>query len=295
MGLTRMLQEGAQQFDIIDTAADFRQYKVVILPDEIPVSDALARKIDGYLAKGGSVVASYHSGMNKAKDSFVLAALGVKLKGDAPFCPDFIRSRGQLADGVPPTECVMYMRGLEVKPARGVKTLADVVAPYFNRAYDHFCSHRHTPSAGKTVYPGVVRNGNAIYFSHPVFTQYHQNAPRWCKRLFLNALGLLLPEPLVRIEAPTTALTALNAQAAQNRWVLHLLHYVPERRGQDFDILEDIIPLYGVKVSVKAARKVRSVACVPQGERLAFEQNDGRVEFTVPKVAGHQMVELSFA
>jgi len=295
MGLTRILQEASHQSDIVDSSADFTKYKVLILPDEIPVSEELAEKIEGYLSGGGAVITSYHSGMDETQGSFVLKALGVELKGEAPFNPDFIRARDPIANGVPPTECVMYMRGLEVDLAAGAETLADVVAPYFNRTYEHFCSHRHTPSAGEIVYPGAVKNGNAIYFAHPIFTQYNQNAPRWCKRLFLNALEMLLPDPLVRIEAPTTALTALNEQATQDRLVLHLLHYVPERRGQDFDIIEDVIPIFDVKVSVKAGRPIKSVACVPQGTSLEFGERDGRVEFTVPKVEGHQMVELSYA
>ena len=32
---------------------------------------------------------------------------------------------------------------------------------------------------------------------------------------------------------------------------MHLLHYIPERRSQDIDIIEDVIPLYDVKVSIK--------------------------------------------
>jgi hypothetical protein len=247
-----------------------------------------------HLKQGGSLIASYHSGMNQARSAFVLDAMGVQFVGDAPFCPDFVRPRKAIADGLPPTECVMYMRGLAVKPGRGAEILADIVAPYFNRTYDHFCSHRHTPSAGKTISPGAVRKGDSIYFSHPIFTQYNQNAPRWCKRLFLNALGLLLPDPLVRLAAPTTTLAALNEQTASKRWVLHLLHYVPERRCHDFDILEDVIPIFGVDVSVKTGRKVRSVTCVPQGTLLDFENRNGRIEFTVPKVEGHQMIALTF-
>ena len=294
MGITRMLQEGAQQFDIIDTAADLYKYRVIILPDEIPVSEKLAAALEQYVADGGALIASYHSGLNEARDAFALKALGVKLIGDAPYCPDFIRAKKKIAAGLPPTECVMYLRGLKVERRRGTELLADVVAPYFNRTYEHFCSHRHTPSAGKVVYPGVVQKGRAVYFAHPIFTQYNQNAPRWCKRLFLNALEVMLPDPLVRVEAPTTTLTALNQQSAQKRQVLHLLHYIPERRGQDFDIIEDVIPIFDVKVSVKTARKVRSVTCVPDGMSLGFEQTDGRVQFTVPKVEGHQMIELSY-
>ena len=294
MGVARMLQEGAHQFDVIDSAANLPDYKVVILPDSIPVSEEFAGRIDQYLAQGGAVIASYRSGLNQQGDEFSLKALGVKLKGDAPYSPDFIVPKGEIGKGLPETEHVMYLKGMEVEAKQGSQVLADAIVPYFNRSYKHFCSHRHTPSAGKTGYPAIVQNGRAIYFSHPVFTQYNKNAPRWCKKLVLNALDILLPDPLVRLEAATTTIAVLNEQSAENRWVLHLLHYIPERRGQDFDVIEDVIPIFDVKISVRAHESVGKVVCVPEQKALEFTQKDGRVEFVLPKLEGHQMIALSF-
>ncbi|MCX8170881.1 MAG: beta-galactosidase trimerization domain-containing protein [Candidatus Bathyarchaeota archaeon] len=294
IGVTRMLQEGFHQFEIIDSASDFSRFKVLILPDNIPVSPDLAHKLEKFIADGGSIIASYESGLNSDKTGFALKELGVKLKGPAPYSPDFIVPRGEIGRGLPETEHVMYMRGLEVEPEAGSQVLADVVIPYFNRTYRHFCSHRHTPSSGKVGYPGIIRSGRAIYFIHPIFSQYHKNAPLWCKKLFLNALDMLLPEPLIRAEAPSTALITLNEQTAENRWVLHLLHYIPERRGQDFDIIEDLIPIFNVRVSVRVPKKVEKVMLVPEEAPLDFKVKDNRVEFTIPKVEGHQMVALNF-
>lgn len=296
LGVIRMLQEGAHQFDIIDSAAgDFSKYKVLILPDEIRVPAELAQKLDQYMKQGGALLASYKSGSNDAGDGFALPALGVRLKGEAPFSPDFIRPKEKLGRGLPNTELVMYLKGMEVESMEGSEVLADVLVPYFNRTYQHYSSHRHTPSAGKVGYPGVIQNGKAIYFAHPIFTQYQRNAPRWCKQLVLNALDRLLPEPLLRISAPTTTLVALNAQRGENRWVLHLLHYIPERRGQDFDIIEDAIPLSNVKLSLHAPKKVRAVTAVPQQTKLSFTLKNGRIEFALPKLEGHQMVAVQFA
>ena len=292
VGAVRMLEEEAQQFDVIDSNSDLARYRVVIMPDEISVSRKLARRIEEYLAGGGAVIASHRAGLDPAGKRFALKALGVRLVGEAPFSPDFLLPGAALGAGLPATEHVMYLKGLEVKAARGSEVLAEVVAPYFNRTWEHFCSHRHTPSAGKAAYPGVVRSGAAIYFAHPIFTQYHNNAPRWCRLLLSNALAMLLPEPLVRIEAPTTTLATLNRQAAEKRWVLHLLHYVPVRRGADFDVVEDVIPLFDVKVSVRSPGRVKAARLVPDGRDLELRRRRGRAEFTVPEVRGHQMVEL---
>lgn len=291
MGAVRMLQEGVQQFDMIDSRADFSAYRVLVLPDEIPVSAELAEKIEKYLSGGGALIATHRSGLDERGEGFALKGLGVELKGDAPFSPDFVLPKGDIGKGLPETGHVIYRRGMEVAPAKGAEVLAMAQVPYFERDWRHFCSHRHTPSSGKDGYPAVVRKGNCIYFAHPLFSQYAQSAPRWCKQLFLNALEMLLPEPLVRVKGPSTITTALNEQREEKRWVLHLLHYVPERRGADFDVIEDVIPLFDLRVSVRVA-DVSGVKCVPGGKALEFSVRDGRVEFVLPKLEGHQMIEL---
>jgi hypothetical protein len=290
-GAVRMLQELRCQFDVIDSLSDFGRYKLIVLPDEIPVSPELAAKLGKYLSAGGAIIASHRAGLAPDGGSFALRQLGVELVGDAPFCPDFIvpDGKGQL----PATEHVMYMRGLEVKAGTGAKVLAKAAVPYFNRTWEHFCSHRHTPSSRKKSYPAIVRKGSAIYFAHPVFAQYNQCAPMWCKRLVAEAIEALVGEGMVTAEAPSTLIATLTEQKAQRRRVLHLLHYVPERRGRDFDIIEDEIPLHDVKVSVRTGGRVKTVRCVPGGRALAFELKNGRVNFTVPRVVGHQMIELA--
>jgi hypothetical protein len=293
-GGVRLLQEAAVQFDVLDSKSDFAKYKVLILPDQIPVNDDLARKIEAFLAKGGSLLASWESGLDPQGKGFRIGALGLKYEGEAPYSPDFLVPQGKLAEGLPKTELVMYRKGKKVAPLAGTEVLAQTNVPYFNRTWEHFFSHRHTPSAGKPGYPGVLRTGRCIYFIHPVFTQYQQNAPLWVKRLVVNALGMLLTDPVLRLRAPSSTLASLMAQEKENRWVLHLLHYIPERRGQDFDVIEDVIPIFDVGVSVNAPRAVREVLCVPEMRRLEFKTAAGRVEFVLPRLEGHQMIALQF-
>ncbi|MBN1642136.1 MAG: beta-galactosidase trimerization domain-containing protein [Anaerolineae bacterium] len=310
-GATRMLHEGAHQFDIIDSAADLDRYAVLVLPDRIPVSGAFAAKLAQYLAEGGALVASYASGMDAAQSVFTLDALGVTLTGPGPrdAAGDLVRGRETpgnaylqyivprtpLARGLPQTEHAMYMRGMDIAASEGAEVLADVVATYFDRTYAHFCSHRQAPSSGEVVQPAAVQRGKAIYFSHPLFAQYQSKAPRWCRQLFLNALERLLPEPLVRIQAPTGTIVTLNAQPAAQRWVLHVLYYVPERRCETYDVIENVVPLYDVEVSVRTGCAPSALSLAPQGDAIPFAYREGRVRFKVPRVEGHQMVALSFA
>ena len=292
IGVSRVLQELRQQFEIIDSRSDFSLYKVLVLPDEIPADEALAAKppLASFVAAGGKLIASYRSGLGPCGCDFSVKELGVSLVGEAEYSPDFIVP-DKLGTGRPQAGHVMYNKGLHVTPAEGAEVLSPMVKPYFNRTWEHFCSHRHTPAEGKVDYPGAVRNGNCIYFMHPLFAIYHDKAPLWCKQLVQGALELLLPDPLLTMSGPSTLLASINAQPAQSRKVVHLLHYVPERRAKEFDIIEDIIPLYNLQLSVKAEGVTR-VYLAPQGEDLPFEVKAGRAEFALPELHGHQMIVL---
>jgi hypothetical protein len=292
-GAVMMLQESGHQFDVLDTHSELSPYKVIILPDNVSLSPDLAKKIEAYLAGGGSLIASYRSGLNPTGTNFELPQLGIKMVGLAPYSPDFLIPNESIGNGLPNTEHVVYLRGLQVEPLPGTEILAQTAVPFFNRDYSHFCSHQHTPSSHLIGYPGILRRGNTIYFMHPIFTQYRRSAPRWIKTLFLNALKLLLPQPAVIVQGPSTLMVTLNEQPAEKRRILHLLHYIPERRGEELDTIEDIIPLYGIHASVRANNPTRTVTIVPQNNSLPFQVIDGRIEFTIPEINGHQMIEIA--
>ncbi|MFP4250878.1 MAG: hypothetical protein ACLFU7_14555, partial [Armatimonadota bacterium] len=67
----------------------------------------------------------------------------------------------------------------------------------------------------------------------------------------------------------------------------------PEKRSEQLEIVEDIIPLHEVPVSVRVDEDVASVRLVPQGEEIAYTVTDGRCDFVIPKVEGTQMVEIA--
>jgi hypothetical protein len=84
MGITRILEASAHQFNILDSASDLSGYKVIVLPDKIPVYDDLAQKLRAYLDRGGALIASFESGMNVEASEFARQVLGVRLKSEGP-------------------------------------------------------------------------------------------------------------------------------------------------------------------------------------------------------------------
>ena len=74
---------------------------------------------------------------------------------------------------VPATDHVIYERGVRVRRGPGTQVLARVVEPYFERAWDQFCSHGQTPNQLQASrYPAAVRKGNVVTILYPIFKAY---------------------------------------------------------------------------------------------------------------------------
>jgi len=84
-------------------------------------------------------------------------------------------------------------------------------------------------------------------------------------------------------------------QEAENRTIIHLLHYISERRCHVFDVIEDVIPFYRVDVSLRTDKTVKTIKTAPQGEVLEFSVEGDRVNIHVPEINGHQMIAVEFA
>jgi hypothetical protein len=289
-GALRMLRERHFQADVIDGENDWSRYPVVILPDKIPLDEALAQKVSRYLAAGGSLVLSCESGLDPGRSHFALDELGVEFAGYGEYTPDFIAPRSELAEGIPATQHALYETGLNVRPHERSQVLADLWHPYFNRTWDHFCSHSHTPIDRPSDWPGAVQRGRVIYFAHPIFGMYTRHGSPVYRDLVINALRRLLPDPLVLTDAPTTAHVTLLHQTGEKRQIAHILHYLPQRRHPGFDTLEDVIPLRDLSLSVRVDAPPAKVYLAPSQQPLDFRAADGRVHVTIPEVRGHSMV-----
>ena len=137
-----------------------------------------------------------------------------------------------------------------------------------------------------------MRNERVIYFAHPIFGMFQRHGPKVYKQFVLNSLALLLPQPMLKTNAPTTAQVTITRQERENRHIVHVLHYIPERRPNDMDVIEDALPLHDVALSfcLRLHAAPARAYLAPQGTALAVSYADGYASVVVPEVVGHQMV-----
>ena len=289
-GATRMLTQLKHQFDVVSDASDFSRYELLILPDTIALTPALIKRLRAYIKQGGALLATGISGLDSEGRKLLLPELGIRPEGLSPFTATYIRFDREVADGVPASDHIMYDRGIRVTAGRGAKVLARVVEPYFERAWNHFCSHKQTPGDKLSRFAAAVQHGRCGTIPFPIFGAYAQHGNVPYRLLVEKLLNRLLPAPLLRVTAPTSTEATVTRQ--KNRTIIHLLQYCPERRAAGLDLVEDVVPVFSVPVSVRLAMAPRQVYLAPGREPIPFSYQDGRVNFTVPELRGHAMIVL---
>lgn len=293
VGVLNALEQLKYQFQFLDANSDLSPFKVVILPDQVVVDEVLAQKLRAYLKSGGKLLVTDRSALAGA--DFALAEeMGVHYAGPAPFAPDYLLLADEIADGIEPMAHSCELQGSRVEAVDGAKVLATSGEPYFNRTWDHFCSHQYAPFNHDSGDPVIVENGNVIYATRPLFREYGTYAKRVHKQVIDNCLKRLLLAPRVgQHNLPSTAIVTVRQQ--QQDLIVHLLHYVHQRRGKGLDVIEDVLPLHDVEISVRAECQPHSVQLVPEMQPVEWAWEDGYVRFRVPRVNGYQIVHLKDA
>jgi hypothetical protein len=291
-GALHVLEQLKHQFQFIDAGSDLSPYTVVILPDAAPVDARLAEKLRAYLATGGRLLVTDGAGLDETAGDFALAReMGVHYAGPAAFAPDYLVLEPELTDEIEPMHHVCELPGTRVTVEPGVQVLARSGAPYFNRTWQHFCSHQYTPMDRPSDEPVIVQNGNVLYVARPLFREYAKSSRRVHKQVLANCLKRLLPQPRVGAHnLPSTAIVTVRQQGSD--LVVHVLHYVHQRRGQTLDVIEDVLPLHDVTISIRATQRPSAVQLVPERQPVEWTWQAGYVHFSVPCINGYQIVQL---
>lgn len=289
LGASQMLEELGLQFDIVGADEDFTAYPLVILADDLVVPKEFHQRLDAYVKAGGKVIASCQGGLSD--EGIYPACFATEYKGMQEKYPDFIVADGPLAQGLEENnEYVFYMGGTEIEPQNGSEILLSARAPYFKRQRNEFCSHRYTPSAKGVPYAAVTKTENTILFSHPIFGQYRQNAPRWCKVLMENAIRTFLPRKMVEHSGPSFMSVNVLHQPEKERYCAHVLSYIPIRKSATIDIIEDRVRLNNVEFTFTLPKEIKTARLIPSMQEV--EIKEGTV--VVPEIDGYQIIELNY-
>lgn len=241
---------------------------------------------------------------------------------------------------IDPLEYVCYETGAYIETSLPV--IAQIGNPYFNRTAECFSSHRHFPFNKISKWPAIVM-GNAVgsedagtsegtvsseeagtsedvkcvgtssdvgligYCAFPLFRDYIINGNRVYRDIIAALIRKLLPQPLLKINAPTSAEVTVrkqrcgegadnnfsSADGGADRMIIHILSYIPERRTKTIDIVDTKIPLYNVEVKVRVDEG--QVFLARAGISIPAEITpDGYLSFVIPCIDGYEVVVVEY-
>ena len=291
-GAARILCELKQQFDILPEDAAFDPEKLVLLCDDVQLAGKSLELVRLHLKAGGHLISSAWSGLDAEKKEFALPEFWhLSYKGESPHNPAYINLKTGFAEDFPDMPLSLYDNGIQVEALAGAEVVAEIVAPYFNRGWDGEHHIFYIPPDKPTGRPALTMTPSLAHFTHPILSSYHKHAQVPIRQLFEAVLKRLLPRPLLRTSGLPSFARATVTSLPKRRMV-HLLSYVPERRGAQIDMIEEPVILKDIKVELRLDNlKPERAYLAPDRKPLDFEiKPNGYAKLTVPEMPGHSLL-----
>ena len=291
VGAVRIMLEGKYLFDVIDTDEDLEKYRLLILPDAIRLDQGLKKKLRDFCDRGGRVLASGTSGLAADRDEFVLS-LGAEFEGKCAFRPVYFKPGFDL-DVLGPSSFVIYSQSYDIRASGDV--VCERENPYFNRTTFAFSSHQHTPNDRSASYPAITLGRDGAYISTEIFSEYAEKGSLIAKLIAEKTIDMLLSDAKTLVtDLPAQGVCTLIKQADKNRLICHALYASPVKRGSGIEIIEDIIPLYNVKMKIKTEKRPARVYSAPDKTDIDFEFKDGYTSYVIDKLDLHKAAVIEF-
>jgi len=270
---------------------DFSAFAAVIVPEGVQADPQTVDALNRYIARGGSCL---FCGDSLIEDGRFLVDCGASYVGQPEFDCDYILSDRPFRQELPNAPMLCNLPGQRVQLTDG-EELARILTPYFSRTCGHFCGHSNTPhnKAAETL-PGIIKKGNVVYAAHPLASAYHEYGSLYQKRYFMLALEQVFAGGAFRISGlGSMGRATMIRQAEQNRYCLNMVYASPVKRGRA-EVIEDILPVYDIRIQLNVPEKIRRAYLGVTGEELQITEADGLQTVTVPKLECHASVVLEY-
>jgi hypothetical protein len=308
-GVYKILNEARIPFDfVLDTNLSpdtIGRYKVLILPNIAVLDDAQAAQIRAFVARGGSIMTSFETGLYDAEGNlrtdFALADIfGMHAKG---------ARIGFGSDGPRPTPGAPSIQRIE-RPH-------PVLAGFHDTNWIQGSSYRlpisatdapiltdipqHAGYPVEAVFPTVDHTGEQtliarelgsarlVYFSEDIEAGYWRASTDDFGELLTGALNWLTRgESPLKVEGD--GLLEATAFQTEVGYAVHLVNHTnPNFRGGSF---RTTYPVGPQKVTLKAnsRARIKSARLLRAGAEVAFKQTGDTIEVTVPTVGEYECV-----
>jgi hypothetical protein len=262
-GWVKLLNKSRIQFDIVERDVKWEdRYALIVLPENLWVDQALASRLQAFIAGGGAVIAAHKAGVLAGTEKSWLDRYGLHYAGMSPFRPAYLVPRVNFTGDIPSYAYALYEGASQWRTESPATTLAVLGEPLFQRSPEHYTSHSQTPFDHTTSYAALARSGRVALVAFPLGQGYYNQGFWIYRQAFQKALSEVLPVPLIQSDAHLSTELSLTHQAAKpsvgrkERYMVHIVNYSPVRKTpKHTDFHDDPVSLSNVKVRVNLPLK----------------------------------------
>jgi len=133
-----------------------------------------------------------------------------------------------------------------------------------------------------------------VYLSHPLASEYNRIGSLYHREYFINALRLVYSGGAYEVKGlGSQGRVTMIHQPDRSRYCLNMTYAIPVKRGLA-EVIEDIMPVYNIKVNVKLKEHIKRVYIGISEEELKIEQNGNEISFTIPELNCHTTVVMEY-
>lgn len=287
-------------FDNTLNTDTLRCFPVVVLNNVACLSDKDSKTLRDYVENGGKLVATYETSLydewGERRNNFALSEVfGVDYMHtedeDNPDPPIRLRKWNEFSNTAE-KGFAWQTRTTRISCHENTLVLAEEIGSP---------SMGLSKSAEVQGQPVIVKKnfgkGECIYISDDVFQSYYIAPFRSIRRMVRYLVNL--EEAPFQVDAPSQIITTGFWQNCGRRLVIHFVN-LPSTSTRLFensqrDILDDIVPVDGIRVRIKDSRVIQRATLLPAGVELTpTQQGSLHTEFTIPRVAEHEMLIIDF-
>ncbi len=311
LGMYHALVESRVPFELVHEAyltdVSLDRFRLLILADAAGLSNAQCDAIRRYVARGGSLLATFASTLydefGQQRGDFGLADLfGVSFGGriDGPMQNAYLRlaaeasgERHQILDGFGDTTRIIHgVHRLDVQPRAEAPSPLTLIPTYPDLPMEDVYP-RVPQTATRELYLREVGRSRIAYFPWDIDRSFWEVLSVDHLRLLRNTIAWAANEPPpVEVEGP--GLLDVTAWRQRESMTVHLVNLTNPMMMKG--PLREVFPIGPLKVRVRlpAGARARRVRLLTADTSLQVDQLD-TINVTVPSVAVHEVIAIDLA
>ncbi len=291
MGLTALFCDSGQSLELVSEHTlenNYDKYPLIVVPELYHgLEEETVKKLECYVKNGGSLV------LVGASTCRMFSGYGfgfdVKPYSNIPEVPNWAKCNfgHNISGSTESLPCYFKLKGDDFGVTEGA---FEIIAKDKNtKIIGRLCSSLRGEGESPFACTFNLGKGKVCAVGMNLGTQYHQGR-QYLHRELIKNIAKEMYEPLVTVEN-ARGLVEIVCLEKEGKLLVQLVNANGNHRDPTMATEEFIPAAEDIKLSLKKD-SVEKIVLQPEGKEIPFEQKDGKIVLTIPRVEIHNIAEV---